>query len=67
MWFIPNSTANIKSGKFASINPLKRNIAAGIIESDNAFNLPFLFRQITQNIRYNRHKTPFAVKYAISA
>ena len=31
----------------------------GNTESDSAFNLPFCFRQITQNIRYVRHSAPF--------
>lgn len=50
------------SGILAGTIPLKRNITVGIMESDKAFNLPFLFQQITQNIRYSKHKMPFTVK-----
>jgi len=39
----------------------------GIIESDNAFNLSFLFQHIAQNIKYAKHKLPITAKYTISA
>lgn len=39
----------------------------GIIESENAFNLSFLFQHIAQNIKYAKHKLPITAKYTISA
>lgn len=44
------------------IMPLKIKIHDGMIESDSAFGLPLLLRNISQNIKYARHSVPFTDK-----
>lgn len=62
MWHTAKITEKKINGMFAVTMPLNMNIQDGIIESDNAFNLSFLFQHIIQKIKYAKHKPPFTDK-----
>lgn len=67
MWHTAKRTEKKISGILAKTTPSNKNMQDGIIESDNAFNLSFLCQQITQKIKYTKHKLPITDKYTISA
>ena len=67
MWHTAKRTEKNISGILAKTMPPNKNMQDGIIESENAFNLSFLFQHIAQNIKYVKHKPPITDKYTISA
>lgn len=58
MWHTAKRTEKNISGVLAKTMPPNKNMQDGIIESENAFNLSFLFQHIAQNIKYAKHKLP---------